>query len=85
MQIAARLRAQVRGRVGLPITVGVARTKFLAKVARHPVQFLRSAGLHLLSALGPLRGIVMREGIEPGGSFKALRDSLRERVARKQA
>lgn len=50
-----------------------------------PVQFLRSAGLHLLSALGPLRGIVMREGIEPGGSFKALRDSLRERVARKQA
>ncbi|UDF29576.1 UNVERIFIED_ORG: UbiH/UbiF family hydroxylase [Roseateles sp. XES5] len=50
-----------------------------------PVQFLRSAGLHLLSALGPLRGIVMREGIEPLGSLKALRDTLRERVARKQA
>jgi DNA polymerase-4 len=33
VQIAARLRAQVRERVGLPITVGVARTKFLAKVA----------------------------------------------------
>lgn len=33
VQIAARLRAQVRQRVGLPITVGVARTKFLAKVA----------------------------------------------------
>ncbi len=32
-QIAARLRAAVRERVGLPITVGVARTKFLAKVA----------------------------------------------------
>jgi DNA polymerase IV len=31
--IAARLRAEVRDRVGLPITVGVARTKFLAKVA----------------------------------------------------
>jgi DNA polymerase-4 len=31
--IAARLRAQVRDQVGLPITVGVARTKFLAKVA----------------------------------------------------
>ncbi|OBG73504.1 MULTISPECIES: DNA polymerase IV [unclassified Mycobacterium] len=31
--IAARLRADVRERVGLPITVGVARTKFLAKVA----------------------------------------------------
>lgn len=50
-----------------------------------PVQFLRSAGLHLLSALGPLRSVVMREGIEPGGSFKAFRDTLRERVARKQA
>jgi DNA polymerase IV len=32
-EIAERLRAQVRERVGLPITVGVARTKFLAKVA----------------------------------------------------
>jgi len=32
-QIALRLRRQVRERVGLPITVGVARTKFLAKVA----------------------------------------------------
>ncbi len=32
-QIAARLRAVVRERVGLAITVGVARTKFLAKVA----------------------------------------------------
>jgi DNA polymerase-4 len=32
-QIAARLRRNVLERVGLPITVGVARTKFLAKVA----------------------------------------------------
>jgi DNA polymerase-4 len=32
-QIAERLRADVRERVGLPITVGVASTKFLAKVA----------------------------------------------------
>src|SRR5215212_4250049 len=32
-QIAARLRRDVRERVGLPVTVGVARTKFLAKVA----------------------------------------------------
>ena len=32
-EVAARLRAEVRERVGLPITVGVARTKFLAKVA----------------------------------------------------
>src|SRR3954469_10789025 len=33
IEIAARLRDAVRERVGLPITVGVARTKFLAKVA----------------------------------------------------
>ncbi|CPR10808.1 DNA polymerase IV [Mycobacterium bohemicum DSM 44277] len=33
VDIAERLRADVRERAGLPITVGVARTKFLAKVA----------------------------------------------------
>jgi DNA polymerase-4 len=32
-EIAARLRARVREEVGLPITVGVATTKFIAKVA----------------------------------------------------
>ncbi|ANG84241.1 DNA polymerase IV [Microbacterium aurantiacum] len=32
-QIAARLRERVRSEAGLPISVGVARTKFLAKVA----------------------------------------------------
>lgn len=33
VQIAQRLRADVRDQVGLPISVGIARTKFLAKVA----------------------------------------------------
>ena len=33
VEIAQRLRERVRDEVGLPITVGVARTKFLAKVA----------------------------------------------------
>ena len=33
LEIAARLRTRVRAQVGLPITVGIARTKFLAKVA----------------------------------------------------
>jgi DNA polymerase IV len=32
-EIALRLRREVRARVGLPVTIGVARTKFLAKVA----------------------------------------------------
>jgi DNA polymerase IV len=32
-EVARRLRRDVRERVGLPITVGIARTKFLAKVA----------------------------------------------------
>ena len=32
-EVAERLRGTVRERVGLPITVGIARTKFLAKVA----------------------------------------------------
>src|SRR2546423_4040855 len=33
VEIAGRLRRDVRRQVGLPITVGIARTKFLAKVA----------------------------------------------------
>jgi DNA polymerase IV len=33
VEIAVRLRSDVLARVGLPVTVGVARTKFLAKVA----------------------------------------------------
>jgi DNA polymerase-4 len=33
VEVAAKLRRDVRERVGLPITVGIARTKFLAKVA----------------------------------------------------
>jgi DNA polymerase-4 len=33
VRIGARLRSRVRDEVGLPITVGIARTKFLAKVA----------------------------------------------------
>src|SRR5207237_10079502 len=33
VEIAVRLRREVLERVGLPVTVGVARTKFLAKVA----------------------------------------------------
>lgn len=51
VQIAARLRAEVRDRVGLPITVGVARTKFLAKVAS---QHAKPDGLLLVPPDGEL-------------------------------
>lgn len=37
-----------------------------------PMQVARAAGLHILSNVGPLRGLVMREGIEPGRGLKAL-------------
>jgi DNA polymerase-4 len=51
VQIAARLRTEVRDRVGLPITVGIARTKFLAKVAS---QVAKPDGLLLVPPGGEL-------------------------------
>ncbi len=47
-----------------------------------PVQMLRAAGLHVLSAIAPLRNIVMREGIEPGGSLRDFPSILREKLRR---
>ncbi|MGZ9719274.1 UbiH/UbiF family hydroxylase [Rhizobium miluonense] len=47
-----------------------------------PVQMLRAAGLHVLSALAPLRNLVMREGIEPGGGLGNLSSKLREKLRR---
>lgn len=49
--IATRLRAQVRDRVGLPISVGIARTKFLAKVAS---AVAKPDGLRLVAPEGEL-------------------------------
>ncbi len=56
-EIAATLRREVRERVGLPITVGVARTKFLAKVASgvaKPDGLLVVSPGHELAFLHPL-------------------------------
>ncbi|AVA21520.1 MULTISPECIES: UbiH/UbiF family hydroxylase [unclassified Rhizobium] len=47
-----------------------------------PVQMLRAAGLHVLSAIPPLRNIVMREGIEPGGGLRGFPSMLREKLRR---
>ena len=57
VEIAARLRSDVRSRVGLPITVGIARTKFLAKVASQeakPDGLLLVPPAHELAFLHPL-------------------------------
>ena len=74
-EIAVRLRANVRERVGIPVTVGVARTKFLAKVAsqvakpdgllRVPVEdeltFLHALPVELLWGVGPVTARKLRE------------------------
>src|SRR5436305_1002088 len=57
VEIGARLRRRVRDEVGLPITVGVARTKFLAKVASgvaKPDGLLVVEPAHELEFLHPL-------------------------------
>lgn len=48
-----------------------------------PVQMLRAAGIHLLSALSPLRHFVMREGVAPGRGFGAFPAMLREKITAK--
>src|SRR5688572_23562561 len=74
-QIAARLRHEVRERVGLPITVGVARTKFLAKVASgvakpdgllvvppdSELDFLHPLAVERLWGVGPVTAAKLRD------------------------
>ncbi|MEU8813616.1 DNA polymerase IV [Actinoplanes sp. NPDC048796] len=74
-EIAARLRSEVRERVGLPITVGIAGTKFLAKVASAvgkpdgllevpaggEVAFLHPLPVERLWGVGPVTSAKLRE------------------------
>ena len=74
-EIAARLRREVREQVGLPITVGVARTKFLAKVAsgvakpdgllvvppRGELAFLHALPVERLWGVGPVTARKLRD------------------------
>jgi DNA polymerase-4 len=74
-EIAARLRADVRAIVGLPITVGVAGTKFLAKVASgvgkpdgllevpagQELAFLHPLPVERLWGVGPVTAAKLRE------------------------
>ena len=87
VEIAVRLRAEVRRRVDLPITVGVARTKFLAKVASgvgkpdgllvvpadRELQFLHPLPVERLWGVGPITADKLRtRGILTVGEVAAL-------------
>ena len=88
-EIAARLRREVRERVGLPITVGVARTKFLAKVASGVAKpdgllvvppdgelaFLHPLPVERLWGVGPVTAEKLRaRGLERVGDVAMLRE-----------
>jgi DNA polymerase-4 len=74
-EIAVRLRREVRDRVGLPVTIGVARTKFLAKVAsgvakpdgllvvppERELQFLHPLPVERLWGVGPVTARKLHE------------------------
>ena len=86
-EIAVRLRAAVLERVGLPITVGVARTKFLAKVAsgvakpdgllvvppERELDFLHPLAVERLWGVGPITaGKLRARGITTVGDVARL-------------
>jgi DNA polymerase-4 len=76
LEIARRLRLAVRERVGLPLTIGIARTKFLAKVAsgvakpdglilvppERELEFLHPLPVERLWGVGPVTARKLHEG-----------------------
>src|SRR6184192_2709338 len=89
-EIAVRLRAAVRERVGLPVTVGVARTKFLAKVAsgvakpdgllvvepERELAFLHPLPVERLWGVGPVTATKLRDfGITTVGQVAELAEA----------
>jgi DNA polymerase IV len=87
VEIAEQLRRDVAERVGLPITVGVARTKFLAKVASgvakpdglllvppdRELEFLHPLPVERLWGVGPVTAAKLRErGIRTVGTVSRL-------------
>ncbi|WP_175584221.1 DNA polymerase IV [Nocardia cyriacigeorgica] len=88
--IAERLRARVRTEVGLPISVGIARTKFLAKVAsavakpdglrlvepEHELEFLHPLPVERLWGVGVVTSATLHEhGITRVGQLAELGES----------
>jgi DNA polymerase-4 len=91
VEIAARLRERVREQVGLPLTVGVARTKFLAKVAsgvakpdgllvvppERELRFLHALEVERLWGVGPVTSRKLRaEGITTVGQVAVLTEAV---------
>jgi DNA polymerase-4 len=89
-EVAVQLRGAVRERVGLPITVGIARTKFLAKVASavakpdglllvrpgRELDFLHPLPVEALWGVGPVTSAKLRErGITTVGQVACLREA----------
>jgi DNA polymerase IV len=87
VEIARRLRREVRERVGIPVTVGVARTKFLAKVASgvakpdgllvvppdRELEFLHELPVERLWGVGPVTSAKLHErAIDTVGQVAAL-------------
>jgi DNA polymerase-4 len=86
-EVAVKLRTDVRERVGLPITVGIARTKFLAKVASavakpdgllmvrpgRELTFLHPLAVERLWGVGPVTAAKLRDrGITTVGQVACL-------------
>lgn len=91
LDIAARLRRTVRDRVGLPITVGVARTKFLAKVASgvakpdgllvvpadRELEFLHPLPVERLWGVGPVTASTLHQlGIRTVGEVAGMGEGI---------
>jgi DNA polymerase-4 len=91
VELAAKLRRRVRAEVGLPITVGVARTKFLAKVASgvakpdgllvvppdRELAFLHPLPVEALWGVGRVTGARLRAwGVKTVGEVAALPETL---------
>ncbi|HWH45251.1 MAG TPA: DNA polymerase IV [Thermoleophilaceae bacterium] len=98
--IGERLRAEVRERVGLPITVGIARTKFLAKVAsavgkpdgllevppEGELDFLHPLAVERLWGVGPVTAEKLRTwGITTVGQVAALEEPVLVQLAGRAA
>jgi DNA polymerase-4 len=99
-KIAVRLRRDVREKVGLPVTVGVARTKFLAKVAsgvakpdgllvvqpEGELDFLHPLPVEALWGVGPVTATKLRDrGITTVGQVAGLGEATLVRMLGRSA